>query len=123
MFEGHNLADWEVAGMLIPKLTFKECEIGWTGPGNVPTPGSCGDGDQLVCYINALKPKLVWIIFKNSVRTAKKTLHFTITKINWLTMFKEIIAVCSEDHMKHINTKCSVGNTLKQVVHIVTIRL
>jgi hypothetical protein len=30
-----------------------------------------------------LKPKLVWIIFKNSVRTAKKTQHFTVTKISW----------------------------------------
>jgi hypothetical protein len=36
---------------------------------------------------------LVWIVFKNSVRTAKKTQLFTITKINWLTLFKEIIAV------------------------------
>jgi hypothetical protein len=53
---------------------------------------------------NPLKPKLVQIIFKNAVRTAKKTLHFTIKKINWLTLFKEIIAVYSENHTKHINT-------------------
>jgi hypothetical protein len=39
------------------------------------------------CF-NPLKPKLVLIIFKNSVRTAKKTLHFTIAQINWLTLFK-----------------------------------
>jgi hypothetical protein len=26
--------------------------------------------------------------FKNSARTAKKTPHFTITKISWLTLFK-----------------------------------
>jgi hypothetical protein len=31
------------------------------------------------------------MLFKNSVRTSKRTLHFTITKINWLTLFKEII--------------------------------
>jgi hypothetical protein len=37
-----------------------------------------------------------------SVRTAKKTLHFTITKINWLTLFKEILAVNNENHMKQI---------------------
>jgi hypothetical protein len=49
-----------------------------------------------------LKPKLVKIIFKNSVRTAKKTQYFTITKINWLTLFKEIIAVYSENHTKFI---------------------
>jgi hypothetical protein len=46
--------------------------------------------------------------FKNSVRTAKKTQHFTITKINWLTLFKEIIAVYCENHTKPINTKCRV---------------
>jgi hypothetical protein len=44
------------------------------------------------------------LLFNNSVRTAKKTRHFTITKINWLTLFKE--AVYSENHTKHINTKC-----------------
>jgi hypothetical protein len=52
-----------------------------------------------------LKQKLVQMIFKNSVRTAKKTLHFTITKINWLTLFQEIIAVYSENNAKPINTK------------------
>jgi hypothetical protein len=44
-------------------------------------------------------------IFKNSVRTAKKTQHFTIAKINWLMLFKEIIAVYSENHTEQINTK------------------
>jgi hypothetical protein len=52
-----------------------------------------------------LKPKLVYIIFKNSVRTTKKTIHFTITNINWLMLFKEIIAVYSENHTKLTNTK------------------
>jgi hypothetical protein len=37
------------------------------------------------------------MLFKNSVRTSKRTPHFTITKINWLTLFKEIIAVYSEN--------------------------
>jgi hypothetical protein len=46
------------------------------------------------------------MLFKNSVRTAKKTQHFTITKINWLTLFKEIIAVYCENRTKHINTLC-----------------
>jgi hypothetical protein len=31
------------------------------------------------------------MIFKNSVRTSKRTPYFAITKINWLTLFKEII--------------------------------
>jgi hypothetical protein len=50
--------------------------------------------------VKPLKLKLVYIIFKNSVRTAKKTQHFTITKINLLTMCKEIIAVHSENKYK-----------------------
>jgi hypothetical protein len=40
----------------------------------------------------------------DSVRTAKKTQLFTITMINWLTLFKEIIAIYPEEHMKPINT-------------------
>jgi hypothetical protein len=38
------------------------------------------------------------MLFKNSVRTSKRTPHFTITKINWLAQFKKIIAVCSENY-------------------------
>jgi hypothetical protein len=53
-------------------------------------------------------PKLIYILFKNSVRTSKRTPNFTITKINWLMLFKEIIAVYSENHAKPINTKCSI---------------
>jgi hypothetical protein len=48
------------------------------------------------------------MLFKNSVRTSKRTPHFTIKKINWLTLFKEIIAVYSENQAKPINTKCRV---------------
>jgi hypothetical protein len=48
--------------------------------------------------VNPLKPKPVQIIFKDLIRTSKKTLHFTITKINWLMLFKEIIAVYTENH-------------------------
>jgi hypothetical protein len=51
-------------------------------------------------------PKLVWIIFKNLLRTAKKTQHFTVTRINRLTLFKEIIAVYNESRKK--STKWSV---------------
>jgi hypothetical protein len=50
--------------------------------------------------------KLQGHLFKHSARTAKKTQHFTITKINWLTLFKEIIAVYSENHMKYISSLC-----------------
>jgi hypothetical protein len=57
--------------------------------------------------------------FKDSVRTAKKTQHFTITKINRLTLFKEIRVVYFEDNTKHKNIKCSYL-LLQQVVYFVT---
>jgi endonuclease V-like protein UPF0215 family len=59
-------------------------------------------------YFNPLKMKLVYILFKNPVRTSKRAPNFTITKINWLMLFKEMIAVYSENHTKPINTKCSI---------------
>jgi hypothetical protein len=37
-------------------------------------------------------------------------------------LFKEIIAVYSENHVKPINTKCSITDCQKQMVHIVTAR-
>jgi len=48
------------------------------------------------------------MLYKNSVRTSKRTPNFTITSFNFLTLFKEIIAVYSENHAKPINTKCSI---------------
>jgi hypothetical protein len=32
-------------------------------------------------------------MYKNSVRILKRTPHYTITKINWLMLFKKVIAV------------------------------
>jgi hypothetical protein len=54
--------------------------------------------------IKPLKPKFIWIIFKKSVCTSKRTPHFTITKINWMSLFMEVIAVYSEDYITLINT-------------------
>jgi hypothetical protein len=50
------------------------------------------------------------MLFKNSVRTSKRTPHFTITVMNWLMLFKELIAVYSENRTKPINTKCSIAD-------------
>jgi hypothetical protein len=36
-----------------------------------------------------------------------------LQRFNWLTLFKEIIAVYSENHTKPINTKCRVTVTRK----------
>jgi hypothetical protein len=41
-----------------------------------------------IAYLNPLKPKVVLVIFKISVRTSKRTPDFTITKIDWLTPFE-----------------------------------
>jgi hypothetical protein len=43
-------------------------------------------------------------MFNNLVHTSKKTQRVSITKIDWLVLFKEIIAVYSKNHMKLINT-------------------
>jgi hypothetical protein len=61
--------------------------------------------DQTFNRLNRLKPKLDSVVFKGSVRTSKRTPHFTITKINWLTLFKEIIVVYSENN-KNAVTDC-----------------
>jgi hypothetical protein len=51
------------------------------------------------------------MLFKNPVRTSKRTPHLTITKINWLTVFKEIITVYSERDTMYTNTKRSVTDS------------
>jgi hypothetical protein len=63
---------------------------------------------EVKMHLNPLKTKLVYILFKDSVRTSKRTPHFTITKINWLTLFKKIMAAYIENHAKPINTKCNI---------------
>jgi hypothetical protein len=50
------------------------------------------------------------MLFKNSVRTSKRTPYFTITKINWLMLFKEIIAVYSEHYKQHMHTERSFND-------------
>jgi hypothetical protein len=67
--------------------------------------------DNLYGSPDPLKTKLVELLFKNSVRTSKRTPNFTVTSINFLTLFKEIIAVYVENHPKPINTKCSITDS------------
>jgi hypothetical protein len=55
------------------------------------------------------------VAFKDSARTAKKTQLFTITKINWLTLFKKMIAYYIENHMEPINTFCRQKTELQAV--------
>lgn len=50
-------------------------------------------------------------MFKNSVLTAMKTSYFMITKIIWLMLYKEIIAVCSKNKTKpHLTVEESGTN-------------
>jgi hypothetical protein len=58
-----------------------------------------------------LKPKLSLILvsFKHSVGTSRKTQPVTVTKINWLMLFKGIIDVYSDNHMKGVNVLCEKG--------------
>jgi hypothetical protein len=49
------------------------------------------------------------MLFKNSVRTSKRTPHFTITNINWLMLFKEIIAVYAENYTETKQNKTKWG--------------
>jgi hypothetical protein len=37
------------------------------------------------------------MLFKNSVRTSKRTPHFTITNVSLLTLFKELMYVYSQN--------------------------
>ncbi|KDR14623.1 hypothetical protein L798_11205 [Zootermopsis nevadensis] len=48
----------------------------------------------------------------NSGRTAKKTQRLTISKINWLTLFKEIIPVYTDNHTKPMIIKSSGAYSL-----------
>jgi hypothetical protein len=53
----------------------------------------------------------VCIIFKNSVRTTKRTQYATITNINLLTLFKEIIAVYTDNLIETLKTKHRVTDS------------
>jgi hypothetical protein len=69
--------------------------------------------NKLLCvlfveFINLLLLIGLTLIFSKSARTSKKTQHFTITKINWLMLFKETMPVYTENHTKARNTKFSV---------------
>jgi hypothetical protein len=53
-------------------------------------------------FIDLFKPKVVSVTLRiQSVPQRKQ--QFTVTKINWLILFRKIIAVYSENHSKQIN--------------------
>jgi len=45
-------------------------------------------------------------VYKDPVRTAQYTHSVSVIKTSQLMLYREIIAVCSEIHTKHINKLC-----------------
>jgi hypothetical protein len=75
---------------------------------------------------NPLKPKIILIQFKHSFHTSKETQPIIITNINLLTLFREIIAVYSENRMTMANTVFQQNAELyivKKTIYKVIIRL
>ena len=60
-----------------------------------------------------------------NIQSVPRSKHsVSVIKISQLMLYREIIAVCSEIHTKHINTVCGQNVELLNVtlvVHIVTI--
>ena len=58
------------------------------------------------------------------IQSVPRSKHFvSVIKVSQLMLYREIIAVCSEIHTKHINTLCGQNVELlnvKLVVHMVT---
>jgi uncharacterized protein YcbK (DUF882 family) len=52
-----------------------------------------GKEKEIACYSGYRYRSSSPVLFKNSVRTAKKTQHFTGREMNWLTLFKEAVAI------------------------------
>ena len=64
------------------------------------------------------------VMFKERfVQSAPRSKHSYVIKTSQLMLYREIMAICSEIHTKHINTVCGQNLELlnvKLVVHIVT---
>src|SRR5215469_16735309 len=45
-------------------------------------------------------------VYKDPVRTAQETHSVSVIQTSQLMLYREIIAVCSQIHTKHINTLC-----------------
>ena len=54
-------------------------------------------------------------VYKDPVRTAQETHSISVIKTSQLMLYREIIAVCSQIHTKHINTLCGQNVELLNV--------
>jgi hypothetical protein len=80
--------------------------------------------DQLSAgTVNTLQTAADLNCSKHPVRTAQKTHFVSVIKTRQITLYREIIAVCSVIHIKHINTllwQNVVFLHVKLLVHLVT---
>jgi hypothetical protein len=96
-------------------------------------PSAASSTTNPTCYLDANPDRIVVrrhsdalrksvTIYTNSVRTSQETQHVSATKPNRLILFRKIIAVCCENHMKHKDELCGLNvefNMVKQVVNMV----
>ena len=57
-----------------------------------------------LCIWTRLTLQMLTSMFKDPVRTAQLTHTVSVIKTSQLMLYREIMAVCSEIHTKHINT-------------------
>jgi hypothetical protein len=55
---------------------------------------------------NPLKAELLYVIYKNSVRTSQETHYVSATEPNRLMLFRETVAVYTENRTEH--NKCTL---------------
>jgi biotin synthase-related radical SAM superfamily protein len=73
-------------------------------------------------YNRSLKYEVSINVFKNNIfLILRKIQRVTITKIKWLIMFTEVIAVYSEHHTKHMNTNYTVSVLVEVLTKLVCI--
>jgi hypothetical protein len=51
--------------------------------------------------LNTMKTEVHLDESKNSVTTSQRTHRISITKKKWLRLFRETVAICCKNHMKH----------------------
>jgi hypothetical protein len=64
------------------------------------------DFNSPMMVLTLLRLNFFAILYKNPVRTSQDTQCISTTKPNRLTLFRETVAVYSENHTEHANTLC-----------------
>jgi hypothetical protein len=99
--------NWRTRSKTCPSATWSTINLTLTGLGSNPSLRGQRPATNFLSQGTALRrPKLTRIAFKDPVCTAQQTQFISVLKTNQLMLYREIIAVCSEIHIKHINTLC-----------------